>query len=72
MNALKNIAIREGYSHPSFKEQARLVGTFGRLYEIEDFDNKKREKIGLPPVKKTYNDVAKLVKKGMSPQGEAQ
>jgi len=62
MTALKNIAVREGYIHPAFKEQARLVGTFGRLYEVEDFDNKKRNKLGLPPVKKTFDDVTKLVK----------
>ncbi|KAA0005284.1 MAG: heterodisulfide reductase [Thermoplasmata archaeon] len=62
MTALKNIAAREGYIHPSFKEQARLVSKFGRLYEVEDFDNKKREKLGLPPVKKTFDDVTKIVK----------
>jgi heterodisulfide reductase subunit C len=63
MTALKNIAAREGHIHPAFKEQARLVGTFGRLYEVEDFDNKKREKkLGLPPVKKAFNDVQQLVK----------
>ncbi len=62
MNALKNIAVREGYIHPAFKEQARLVETFGRLYEVEDFDNKKREKIGLPSVKKKFDDVTKLAK----------
>jgi len=62
MTALKNIAVREGCIHPVFKEQARLVGTFGRLYEVEDFDNKKRDKLGLPPVKKTFDDVTKLLK----------
>jgi heterodisulfide reductase subunit C len=62
MTALKNIAVREGYIHPSFKEQAKLVGTFGRLYEVEDFDNKKREKMGLPSVKKTFDEVKKLAK----------
>lgn len=62
MTALKNIAAREGYIHPAFKEQARLVSKFGRLYEVEDFDNKKREKLGLPPVKKTFDDVTKIVK----------
>jgi len=60
MNALKNIAVREGYIHPAFKEQARLVGTFGRLYEVEDFDNKKRERMRLPPLKKTFEDIKKL------------
>jgi heterodisulfide reductase subunit C len=68
MTALKNIAAREGYIHPSFKEQARLVSKFGRLYEVEDFDNKKREKLGLPPVKKTFDDLSKLTKENL-PKG---
>lgn len=63
MTALKNIAAREGYIHPSFKEQARLVSAFGRLYEVEDFDNKKREKLGLPPIQKTFKDLSKLMQK---------
>jgi heterodisulfide reductase subunit C len=67
MKALRNIAAREGHVHPAFREQARLVGSFGRLYEVEDFDNKKREKMGLPPVKKTFDDVVELVK---APKGE--
>jgi len=62
MTALKNIAAREGYIHPSFKEQARLVSKFGRLYEVEDFDNKKREKLGLPPIKKNFDDITKITK----------
>jgi len=62
MTALKNIAAREGYIHPSFKEQARLVTTFGRLYEVEDFDNKKREKLGLPSIKKNFEDITQLAK----------
>jgi heterodisulfide reductase subunit C len=61
MTALKNIAAREGYIHPSFKEQARLVKNFGRLYEVEDFDNKKREKLGLPPVQKNFDDLTKIL-----------
>ena len=62
MTALKNIAAKEGYIHQSFKEQARLVTTFGRLYEVEDFDNKKREKLGLPSIKKNFNDIKILAK----------
>jgi heterodisulfide reductase subunit C len=60
MTVLRNIATKEGYIHPAFREQARLVGTFGRLYEIEDFDNKKRERSGLPPLRKAFEDVKKL------------
>lgn len=62
MTALKNIAVREGYIHPAFREQARLIGTFGRLYEIEDFDNRKREKMGLPPMQKTCDEVKTLIR----------
>ncbi len=57
MTILKNIAVKEGAIHAAFKAQADLIGKFGRLYEIEDFDNKKRERIGLPPVKKKFDDV---------------
>ncbi len=62
MTAIKNIAVKEGYIHPAFREQARLIGTFGRLYEVEDFDNKKRGKMGLPPVKKEFPEITVLVK----------
>jgi heterodisulfide reductase subunit C len=62
MTALKNIAAREGHIHPFCKGQARLVSTFGRLYEVEDFDNKKRKRLGLPPVKKIFEEVTKLTK----------
>ena len=63
MTALRNIAAREGHVHPAFKEQARLIGTFGRLYEVEDFDKAKREKSGLPPIKKTFEDAKVLTDK---------
>jgi len=66
MTALKNIAAREGYIHPICRGQARLVSTFGRLYDVEDFDNKKRERLGLPPVKKNFEEVTKLTKNLLS------
>ncbi|PNX49692.1 MAG: heterodisulfide reductase [Thermoplasmata archaeon M9B1D] len=62
MMALKNIAVKEGYIHPFFRGQARIISTFGRLNIIEDFDNKKREKLGLPPIKKIFEEVKKLLK----------
>ena len=62
MTVLKNMAVKEGYIHPAFKAQAELIGTFGRLYEVADFDNKKRDKIGLPSVKKTFDDVKEIYK----------
>lgn len=60
INAIKNIAAREGYIHPAFKTQAELVGASGRLYEMEEFDNKRREKMGLPPLVTSFDEVKTL------------
>jgi len=50
MNVLKNMASREGYVHPAYVRQANTIGALGRLYEIDDFDNRKRERAGLPRI----------------------
>lgn len=60
MNALKNIAVKSGYAHPSQKKQAELIYNSGRLYEIEEFDNRKRQRLGLPALK-TRIDEVKLI-----------
>lgn len=60
MNALKNLAVRSGYVHPSLKKQAELIQSFGRLYEIEDFDNKRRQRLGLPALKAKIEEVGKI------------
>lgn len=48
INAIKNIAVKEGYIHPAFVAQINLLTENGRLYPIDDFDNRKREALGLP------------------------
>lgn len=50
MTALKNIAVKEGVVPPSLEAQLDLLKTHGRLYEIGDFENKKRAKQGVPPI----------------------
>jgi heterodisulfide reductase subunit C len=60
MNALKNIAVKEGYIHPGISAQAKEIAKFGRIYEIDDFANKKREKIGLPTLKSDTKEIEKL------------
>lgn len=50
MTVLKNIALAQGVRHPGFTMQAQLIAKQGRLYEVEDFDNKKRKKQKLPPI----------------------
>jgi heterodisulfide reductase subunit C len=51
MTALKNIAVEEGYIFPAVQMQMAMLKKFGRIYEIEEFDNKKRKRMGLPEIK---------------------
>ncbi len=49
MMAFRNIATQEGYPHPTVKAIADMVEKYGIIMEIGDFENEKREKVGLPP-----------------------
>ncbi|MCP4220920.1 MAG: 4Fe-4S dicluster domain-containing protein [bacterium] len=62
VTAVKNIAAREGRLHPAYKTQLNLLSQFGRLYELEELDNKKRKKIGLDSLKTNEPEVGKLLK----------
>jgi heterodisulfide reductase subunit C len=61
MNAIKNIAVREGYIPPSMKIQLDLLSSFGRLLELTDFENEKREESGLPRIRGKTEDVKKIL-----------
>jgi heterodisulfide reductase subunit C len=61
ITAVKNIAAREGKLHPAYNTQLDLLKQFGRLYELEEFDNKKRAKMGLDELKTTENEVGELL-----------
>ena len=50
MIAVRNIAVKEGHIHPSYLRQLELIKTQGKLYEIDEFDNRRRERAGLPPL----------------------
>lgn len=63
MNAIKNIAVREGYLPPAMKIQLDLLSSFGRLLEITDFENEKRKESNLPPVQGKTEDIKKIFKK---------
>jgi heterodisulfide reductase subunit C len=63
MNAIKNIAAREGYLPPAMKIQLDLLSSFGRLLEITDFENEKRKESNLPPVQGKTEDIKKILKK---------
>ena len=62
MNAIKNIAVREGYSLPSTKMQIDLLSSFGRLLEVTDFENEKRGEMDLPFIQGKTEEVKRIFK----------
>ena len=48
LTLLKNMAVEEGHAPSGIRAQEDLVRTHGRIYPLDDFDNKKRQKIDLP------------------------
>ena len=66
MHAIKNIAVREGYIHPSFRSQVDLLRHHGRLYDITSFENERRAEQGLPTITEHAEDfVAILASTGL-------
>lgn len=63
ITAVKNIAAREGKLHPAYYTQLDLLKQFGRLYELEEFDNKKRMKMGLDELKTSQDEVGAILEK---------
>jgi len=61
MNAIRNIAVREGQVPAAFREQAEVLGSHGRLYEITDFENERRAEWGLPPIQQRADDVHSIL-----------
>lgn len=57
MNAIRNIAVRQGYVPEAFRLQGELLRDHGRLYEITDFENERRVEQGLPPIQERAADV---------------
>jgi len=58
---LRNMATEEGYFPPSFLAQIDLLQNHGRLYEVGDFENEKRDKMGLPQVAEAPADFKVLL-----------
>ena len=61
MNAVRNIAVKEGHIHPAFLTQLELINTQGKLYEVDEFDNRRRERAGLPPLPLRNEDSGKIL-----------
>jgi heterodisulfide reductase subunit C len=63
MTALKNIAVKHGHIHPNIKELITLLEKFGGLTEVSDFENRMREKFGLPKINQSPDRVQKVFEK---------
>jgi heterodisulfide reductase subunit C len=61
INAVKNIACREGFIPKSMTMQMGLLAKHGRLLEIGDFENKKRDKQQLPLIKEQPEDIQRII-----------
>ena len=61
MTAVRNIASREGFEPPGISKQAELIRSQGRLYSLDEFDDKKRKKAGLPSLPFTIDEVTRLL-----------
>lgn len=60
MTAIKNIAVREGYTPPAFIMQIDLLKAHGRLYEIGEFENQKRTDLDLPEIEEHPEEIDRL------------
>ena len=72
MNAIRNIAAREGHAPATFRRQAELLRDHGRLYEITEYENERRSDQGLPPIREQAGDVRRiLVQSGVVEEPES-
>uniref|UniRef100_A0A7C4XJZ8 4Fe-4S dicluster domain-containing protein n=1 Tax=candidate division WOR-3 bacterium TaxID=2052148 RepID=A0A7C4XJZ8_UNCW3 len=61
INAIKNYAVKKGYCPDGLRAQLNLLNNYGRLYELEEFDLRKRQRVGLPELAKTIPDVSRIL-----------
>jgi heterodisulfide reductase subunit C len=61
MHAIRNIAVREGYTPDAFQQQADLLREHGRLYEITGYENERRGEWGLPAIRERAGDVRRIL-----------
>ena len=61
MRALKNMALRRGNLPEGIVVQSKLLSEKGTLYPLDEFDNKKRQKAGLPPLEQGEKSLAPLM-----------
>ena len=63
INHLKNLATHEGNAPLGVSTQEKLLKDQGKIYIIDEFDNKKREKVGLPSLPAMAEEARKLLRR---------
>lgn len=61
MFAIKNLAVAEACVPAGLTAQKSLLKQHGRLYEVTEFENEKRLKMGLPPIVERPGDYEALL-----------
>ena len=61
MSLLRNAAVKEGYMPAGVKSQMKAIRENGKIYVIDDFDNKKRGKVNLPSLPTSCEVMEKLL-----------
>jgi heterodisulfide reductase subunit C len=59
--ALRNMAVRKGLAPAGMGAAQNLLCRQGRMYEVGDFENEKRQDMGLPKIKSDPADYEKLL-----------
>lgn len=60
MNALRNIAVKEGYIPEPMKVMVEILKKSGRLLEISEFENTMRKKKDMPILEPTISEIEKV------------
>ncbi len=61
MNAIRNIAVREGIVPNTFWMQVEKLRQHGRLYEVEEYENERRAEYGLPTIQDDPAEVRRIL-----------
>jgi heterodisulfide reductase subunit C len=63
MNAIKNIAVREGYINESMKKLEEIIEEHGRAYPLGELENKKRAMLNLPEIEEKPEEIRKILRR---------
>jgi len=63
MNAIKNLAVKEGIVPPPISKLLDVLRKTGRLYEIDEFVAEERDYMGLPKIAAQSTFVKKILEK---------